>query len=113
REIERDALAPAGGIDRMVVDLEAAHAKVLLARQRADMVARFDCSALGRACDDHPVALQDERAVHGEAEISLRRGPADLTQTRDDLVTYFGEPLSGHGGEGEHRGVLQGRAERK
>ena len=73
-EIHRHALSPTGAVDGFAVDLQAAHAKKMIAGQAAHLLADFDLAAQRRAGDDHAVPLQDEGAVDGQAEVTARRG---------------------------------------
>ena len=72
-EIHGDALAPAGALDGLAVHLQAAHAKKIVARQTAHLLADFDLAAERRAGDDDAMALEHEGAVDRQAEIAARR----------------------------------------
>ena len=79
-QVHRDALAPAGRLDRLAMHLQAAHAKQLVARQTAHLIADLNFAAESGAGDDDAMALQDEGAVHRQAKVAARRGLAGALQ---------------------------------
>src|ERR1051325_1495434 len=75
------------------------------------MIAGFHRTALRRARHDDPVALQNESAIDRQPEITFRRRAADLLQPADDLLANVCQTFTGHGGERDHRRILERRAE--
>ena len=95
-EIHRDALAPAGALDRLAMHLQAAHAEQIVAGQAAHLLADFDLAAERRAGDDDAMALQDEGAVDRQAKVAGRRGVIGGFQRLGDQLLELFEALAGH-----------------
>src|SRR5688572_3901027 len=110
-EIHRHALPPAGAVDRFAVDLQAAHAKNVISRQTAHLLADFDLAAQTCAGDHHAMSLQDKRAIHRQAKVAVRRGFVLALEYLGDLFFELRDALTGGGRDGDLRRILQHRAE--
>ncbi len=72
-QIHRNALSPTRAVDSFAMDLQAAHAKQMVAGQATHLVADFDFTAQRCAGHDHAMSLQNKSAVHRQTEVTARR----------------------------------------
>ena len=110
-QVQGHALAPARCLYRLAVDLDAAHAELPAAGDCVDVVAGAHLAGQGRAGHDHPVPLEHEHPVHGQAEEAAGRGPVDAFQELEDPRPNLLQPRARDRGEADHRGAFQRGAE--
>src|SRR5207249_11595569 len=71
-QIKGYSLHPQPSLDRLIVNLDAAHAENLISRKAAHTIADVHFSSQCRAGDDQAVTLQSKNAVDRETEVSWR-----------------------------------------
>ena len=83
-EIQRDALTRPGGFNRLVMDMQAADAEDLLARETAHPLANLDLAARRRTGHDEAMTLEEEDPIDRKAEVAAGAWLLGVSQRRGD-----------------------------
>ena len=94
-EIERDALAEPGALDRLGMHLDRAHAHFVARGQHAELLADVDLGAHRGAGDDDAVSLDDEGAIERQAEDAGGAARLEAVELADDFGAQLLEAGAG------------------
>ena len=105
-QVERDSLSPTRNLHGVVVDLNAAYPKSLIAWQAPYPIPGSNFAAERGSGNDQTVALKHEGTVHRQTKIAARDRFLATVEHLMNQGTEFAKSLTGHGRKGKDRRIF-------